>query len=174
MKKSIPLMVGVLLVSTLSACASVPPNIEALSAAPSSPSLSSFVGTWQQGEPCTHGFARMVLREGEGVIEGRWATYLNGWGLTTGGLRGSPDGGFLRLEMCSDASIASMSGAPPRYAEVECPELAFWNGSRGIRVDESTGELLWVHPDLSARARMRPVDPSVAVPLQCPPSDSAE
>jgi len=169
MNRSRPLVVGALLLSTLSACASVSPKLEAPSAALAPPSLPSFGGTWQEGEPCTHRFARMTLREGEGVIEGRWASYLDGWGLSTGSLRASPDGGFLRLETCEDAS--TFGDHPPRYADLECPELAFWHGYRGIRIEESTGDLLLVYPDLSDRARMRRVDPTVAVPLQCPRSE---
>ncbi len=165
-------MVGALLVSTLSACASVSPKLEAPSAAPASPSLSSFVGTWQQSEPCTHRFARMILREGQGVIEGNWAAFLRRWGLSTGSLRASADGGFLRLEMCEDA--LTFGDHPPRYAEVQCPELAFWHGDRGIRIDESTGELLWVGANLDEFARMKRIDPSDAAPLQCPPSDAEE
>jgi len=114
----------------------------------------------------------MTLREGQGVIEGRWAAYIKSWGLSIGSLRASPDGDFLRLEMCEDAS--TFGNNPPRYADVECPDLVFWTGDRGIRIDESTGELLWVTASLREFARMKRIDPRDAPALECPPSDAEE
>lgn len=166
-------MAGALLIA---ACAAAPPKPETPPppetpvVAIAAPSLSSFVGTWQEGEPCKHNFSRMVLREGAGVVEGRWAFFSRGWGLSTGSLRASPDGPFLRLAMCEDA--ATWGTHPPRYAEVECPELEFWHGYRGIRIDTTTGDLLLAFPDGSESARMQRLEPSVVTPLQCPSTES--
>jgi hypothetical protein len=114
----------------------------------------------------------MTLTEAEGVIEGRWALFSTGWGRSTGSLRASPDGAYLKLETCQDAS--TWGDHPPRYAYGECPELDFWDGDRGIRIDDATGELLWVSASLRESARMKPIDPGGAAPLACPPSDSEE
>ena len=158
----IALSLGVLL---LSSCAATPPKPDVPPAPAQSPSLAAFVGTWQEGEPCEHGFARMILRQGDGVIEGEWAFFTNGWGLSTGSLRASPDGAYLMLDTCEDA--ATWGTHPPRYSEFACPELGFWHGFRGIRIDEATGELVVAFPDLSDSARMKRVGPDVAAQLQC-------
>jgi hypothetical protein len=113
----------------------------------------------------------MVLRQGDGVIEGEWASYLDGWGLSTGSLRASPDGAYLMLDTCEDA--ATWGTHPPRYSEFECPDIGFWSGDRGIRIDDSTGELLWVTASLRSRARMRRVELPDDVLLRCP-SDNSE
>jgi len=150
----------------LSACSAMPAKPDASPVPAEQASLAAFVGTWQEGEPCEHGFARMVLRQGNGVIEGEWAFFTNGWGLSTGSLRASPDGAYLMLDTCEDA--ATWGTHPPRYSEVECPELGFWHGFRGIRIDDATGDLVVAFPDLSDSARMKRVAPVIAAPLQCP------
>lgn len=155
----------------LSSCSATPPKPDVPPVPAESPSLSAFVGTWQQGEPCQHRFARMVLRQGDGVIEGEWASYLDGWGLSTGSLRASPDGAYLMLDTCEDA--ATWGTHPPRYSEFECPDIGFWSGDRGIRIDDSTGELLWVTASLRSRARMRRVELPDDGLLRCP-SDNSE
>jgi len=159
----IALSLGVLL---LSSCAATPPKPDVPPTPAQSPSLAAFVGTWQQGEPCQHRFARMVLRQGDGVIEGEWASYLDGWGLSTGSLRASPDGDYLMLDTCEDD--ATWGTHPPRYSEVACPELGFWSGDRGIRIDDSTGELLWVSASFRDFARMKRVDVDESLALNCP------
>ena len=150
----------------LSACSAMPAKPDAPPKPAQPPSLATFVGTWQQGEPCQHRFARMVLRQGDGVIEGEWASYLDGWGLSTGSLRASPDGAYLMLDTCEDA--ATWGTHPPRYSEFECPDIGFWSGDRGIRVDERTGELLWVSASLRDFARMKRVGDDESSALNCP------
>lgn len=150
----------------LSSCSATPPKPDAPPAPAEPPSLAAFVGTWQQGVPCQHRFARMVLRQGDGVIEGEWASYLDGWGLSTGSLRASPDGAYLMLDTCEDA--ATWGTHPPRYSEFECPDIGFWSGDRGIRIDDSTGELLWVSASLRDFARMKRVGDDESSALNCP------
>lgn len=123
-----------------------------------------FVGTWQEREPCKNNYRWMRLREKDGALQGEWAAALDIWGLMTGGVRATPDGGFLRTLTCLETYDL------PRYAAFfsKCPTYQHQDNERGLRIDEATGELLLVaSPGGGVISRMRKVDASSVPPAAC-------
>ncbi len=164
------------------ACAAIPPPMSSVSPQDSSveaseetsnsahpltplrPKLAAFVGTWQQGEPCTNFYRWMDLREKDGVLEGQWAASMDIWGLMAGGLRATPDGEYLRTEVCLETYDL------PRYAAffAECPAFAQQSDERGLRLDDATGELLLISaPEGRVISRMSKADAASEPPTFC-------
>lgn len=142
--------------------ASMPDAVSPSTSPPSA--LSAYIGTWQTGEPCTNHYRWMQLREAEGVVEGRWAASMDLWGLMTGRIRATQEGAFLRTETCLETYDL------PRYAAFfsECPKYAPVEGERGLRVDESTGELvLMSSTDGGVISKMKKVDAAPEPPAFC-------